>query len=152
MAKKNIRDWIPQVEAARPVMDELVAKLNNYGATVLPDTAHRRVVGTLPYLVQFRWGETRTTIRVCMMDSESDSDVTITNMTTLPEKECGKGYGSIAIQQVLCWAFDNGLKEIRAVQVDEEREGFWQRNGFSKCPEPNPCNDFIALSNIAAPK
>ena len=62
-------------------------------------------------------------------------------MTTLPEKETGKGYGSVALNVLLQWAFDNNLYDIRAVQVQGESEGFWAKNKFTRVGSIT--NDFL---------
>ncbi len=127
--RENIQAWIQEVEAARPAIDALVAKLADYGLAVAPEDS--REVGALPYIVEFREGDALTTIRIVLKDHNCDSDMVITNMTTLPHSEKSKGYGSKAIAAILEWATDNQLKTVRAIQVNNERSAhFWEKNGF----------------------
>jgi hypothetical protein len=94
------------------------------------------------YRLTFPEQETTTTIRIGLKD-ESGADLIITNITTLPEDKQGLGYGSKAIKKLIEWSLENNLRDIRAVQVQEESEGFWIKNGFKKKDEPNPTNDFV---------
>ncbi len=78
------------------------------------------------------------------MDHQTDSDVVIENITTLPDDKKRHGFGSKAIAKILQWATDRGLKEIRATQVAGEiNKNFWEKNGFVLQKEPNPCRDFV---------
>lgn len=122
-------------------MESSRAKINQLeinGAVVTPDRyAHNAQI------VQFNFEQnTIVTIRLLFHD-KTNSDVVITNMTTLPKEQKGKGFGSRAVQNILQWAQDNKLNEVRATQVESENESFWVENGFTKCKEPNPSNDFI---------
>lgn len=118
--------------------DKMVAELEQLGATV---SKEKNEVGT--YVLSFDFGEAVTTMRIGLRDLESNADLLITAMTTLPENETGKGWGSRAIEILLRWAKANNLTDILAVQVQDAAEGFWQKNGFEKIPEPNPTNDFV---------
>ena len=131
---------IKEIEALEPQKNALVALLQNYGAKTLPKK-EPHILGALPYVAQFLFeGSGMVTIYFCLMDWQTDSDVVITNMTSFPQIS---GYGKRAITNLLQWARDNSLKEVRATQVHESNEGFWLKNGFEKCPPPNPCNDFV---------
>ena len=81
------------------------------------------------------------TIRIGFSDY-CGADLIITNMTTLPDDAKGQGFGSQALQTLLCWANEHNMSDIRAVQVQEPSESFWIKNKFVKMPEPNQCNDF----------
>jgi hypothetical protein len=94
------------------------------------------------YVLKFPQEGAVSTIRIVLNDY-SGADLVITNMTTLPHDQTSKGFGSDAVQKVLVWAETRGMKDIRAVQVQRQSEGFWERNGFSKMKDPNPTNDFI---------
>lgn len=94
------------------------------------------------YVLKFPNSGAVTTIRIVLNDY-SGADLVITNMTTLPSDQTGKGLGSGAVKKVLTWAQDRGMKDVRAVQVQKQSEGFWEKNGFIKIEEPNPTNDFI---------
>lgn len=140
---EKLERWIVHVEAVRPHMDELAKRLEPAGAIVEPEVTN--VVGELTYIARFPWPEQDavTTLRFLLKDHQTDSDVVITNLTTLPEQKRGNGLGSQAVQRLLQWAADNYLNEVRATQVGPENESFWRKNGFEKCPAPNPCNDFV---------
>jgi GNAT superfamily N-acetyltransferase len=150
---ERLKQWLAHIEAVRADIDSLVQLLKNYGATVEPEKT--RIVGELPYIIEFRSLEPAavTTVRIILKDHQTNSDVVITNMTTLPRDKRKLGLGSKAIQSILQWAADNHLNEVRATQISEGNESFWQRNGFEKCPPPNPCNDFIhVITTKEAPK
>lgn len=135
MDREKFQQWMGEVEAYRPTADTMVARLTDYGAVaVAPDFNEfgRLPSGELPYAVEFHEEGAVTTIRLVLKDHNAPtSDLVITNMTTLPDLEKGKGYGSKAITALLRWAKDNGLKEVRATQVsDPQSANFWQKNGF----------------------
>lgn len=94
------------------------------------------------YILKFSSAEAVTTVRIVFNDY-SGADLIITNMTTLPESQTGKGLGSGAIQKILAWATTSKMRDIRAVQVQNQSENFWIKNGFEKIGNPNPTNDFI---------
>ena len=143
---EKLRQWIKHVESVRPEMDALADRLRQYGATVRPKKTN--LVGELPYIAQFQLDDAITTITFLLKDHQTESDVVITNMTTLPPEKCRAGYGSQALQKLLRWAADNNLSEVRGTQVGSaESEQFCLKNGFEKCPEPNPCNDFVRKLN-----
>jgi hypothetical protein len=104
-----------------------------------------REVGAIPYRVTFKFeGGIVVTVRMVFEDWQAPtSDVVITNMTTLPVTEVGKGYGSIALTNILLWTRHCNLKEMRATQVQKLSTTFWEKHGFVKAPEPNPTNDYI---------
>ncbi len=140
--KTNMKDWINHVETVRPVMDALIKQLESYGAVVAAKKT--REVGSLPYTVTFRWSRERaiTTIGVTLKDHQTESDVVITNMTTLPREKRRLGFGGQAVHRVIAWARECRFNEVRATQVSGA-ESFWRNNGFVQCPQPNPCNDFV---------
>ena len=94
------------------------------------------------YRVTFKFDQAVVTIRVAFRDS-SGADMAITNMTTLPENERRKGYGTRAIQMLLRCARTTGkFRDIRAVQVQRQKkvESFWAKVGF--VPMHNTTNDW----------
>ncbi len=120
---------------------EKVKSLEKYGFTVAPDMINSQNA----FRVSLKSIEENylITIRILFNDP-SGSDVVITNMTTLPEEQKGKGYGSKAIQGLLKWAQENNFKEIRATQIQEQNEHFWAKNGFVKeNGQYTNTNDFI---------
>ncbi len=134
-----------KIEIEENELDKRAKLLEQYGAVVEKDEFVADA-----YIIKFLFDEAVTTIRILLKDN-SGADLIITNMTTLPtyktkfrDIETSKGFGSSAIQSVLAWAAANNLKNIRAVQVQNEKaENFWMQNGFAKCEEPNQTNDFI---------
>jgi predicted GNAT family N-acyltransferase len=122
------------MENLKPNMGEM--KINE--AITTPDRFNRDA-----QIVQFNFEQnTVVTIRLLFHD-QTNSDVVITNMTTLPEEQKGKGFGSRAIKEILRWAQDNKLTEVRATQVESANEKFWIKNGFVKDSKHNNSNDFI---------
>ena len=98
------------------------------------------------YRVKFSFDTAVVNIRIKLADL-SGADLVITNITTLPETQKGRGYGSNTIKSLLSWADKSELKDIRAVQVAEHNEHFWTQNGFVKLEGENPTNDFIYRKN-----
>ncbi|MCH7597993.1 hypothetical protein IID27_03070 [Patescibacteria group bacterium] len=92
------------------------------------------------YVLTFQFGRVTTTIRI-VLDDYSGADLVITNMTTLPENQSRKSYGSKALRTLLQWALDNNLDNILAVQVQKDSEIFWVKNGFLRLK--NETNDFV---------
>lgn len=80
------------------------------------------------------------TARVKFKDS-CGADLVIATLTTLPEEEKRKGYGRKAMAIILNLALKQGLRNIRAVQVQENSTGFWEEIGF--VPLGNESNDFV---------
>ncbi|MDO8572972.1 MAG: GNAT family N-acetyltransferase [bacterium] len=118
--------------------NKVIELLKNYGASVEP--ADRSTEDA--YIVRFHFERGVTTLRIVLNDY-SGADLVITNMTTLPESHRRHGFGSKALETILLWARSNDLKSVRAVQILKQSEYFWIKNGFARCEEPNPCNDFI---------
>lgn len=92
------------------------------------------------YILTFRFGGATTTIRIVLDDRQSGADMVITNMTTLPEADQRRGFGTQALKILLQFASESGIKYILAVQVQRESEPFWKKNGFVKLR--NRTNDF----------
>ena len=125
------------INSKKGIFDERVGLLTKYGAAVELD---RPSIDS--YRVTFTFGKAVVTLRIVLNDY-SGADLVITNMTTLPDSEKDKGFGSRVIQSTLSWAIDNNLKDVRSVQVQKSSENFWIKNGFVRCEDPNPSNDFI---------
>jgi hypothetical protein len=92
------------------------------------------------WILKFPAGNAETTIRVIFEDRQSGADMVIAAMTTLPDAEKGKRFGSKALGILLAWAVGMGFKDIQAVQVQRPSERFWARHGFT--PLRNRTNDF----------
>lgn len=118
--------------------DTLVAELESLGVHI-----EKELDGMDAYVATFDFESAVTTIRFILNDRQTGADVVITHMTTLPDNEQGKGWGSKAVKTILRWTKANGLTNIQADQVQEENESFWNKNGFVKSPEPNPTNVFV---------
>jgi|SRR3989344_5013789 len=142
----DIPGWVLEVATKKPAMDVLAFLLEQYGAKVEVDQDSSDVAA-LHYSVAFAFEcKVIVTIGIILMDHQTNSDVVIETMTTRPEDQKRKGSGGKAIAQLVQWAKDNGLKELRATQVSgEENENFWIKNGFVKQGKPNPCNDFVLI-------
>jgi len=141
---KDLQAWIRHVADVTPAMDFLAKKLENYGAEV--EAEETKTVSELSYFACFEFDGALVTIGFNLKDWQTDSDVVITTITTLPETEYRKGHASRAVQKLLHWARDNGLNEVRATQVgNQASEAFWRSNGFVLCQMPNPCHDFVYL-------
>ena len=142
---KDIRGWIQKVSENRLAAIELVLRLQGPGVIVGLNQRLERVLNLVPFTMMFLHGvEAETNIFFHLMDCQTDSDVVITNITTLPDLKRSHGFGSIAVQKLICWARENNLHEIRATQVGNRRSGrFWEKNGFIRCSDPNPCGDYV---------
>ena len=145
MNRADLQSWIALLEQSRPEIASCAMDLERYGARV--HLHNTRQVDSIAYFAQFLAPDaiTKTTIRIVFMDRQTTSDVVLTNMTTLPAINQGKGYGSRALQCVLEWAKHHQFNEVRATQVrrDVMLDTFLTKHGFTKCPEPNPCNDYV---------
>ncbi len=145
MSRADITSWIALVEKSKQEIDSRAKDLQRYGATV--NLHATRQVDAIAYIAQFLAPDaiTKTTIRIVFMDHQTTSDIVLTNITTLPEANQKKGYGSYALQRVLEWARHHQFNEVRATQVrrDTILDTFLTKHGFTKCPEPNPCNDYV---------
>jgi hypothetical protein len=149
MRGEEFQNWMQEIEQVRPQIDAMVATLTNYGASSVSPHFNefgKMPSGELPYQIQFSNPEGAvTTLRIVLKDHNSPtSDLVITNMTTLPDNQKGKGYGSAAISSLLQWAKDNRMKELRATQVSNpDSERFWEKNGF--VATGNHLGDYLIL-------
>ena len=132
----NIFSKIMKVENSLEQEKNPLEKLRALGAVVEPDRMNKDAL-----VIKFPFENGVSTLRVLFKDV-SGADMVITNITTLPDSSETKGYGSEALQKVLAWAKENNLLNIKAVQVQKESEGFWEKNGFTKDEGENVCNDF----------
>ncbi|MCE9643542.1 MAG: GNAT family N-acetyltransferase [Candidatus Andersenbacteria bacterium] len=142
---KDIHEWVRKVDDSRLAAIELVLRLQGEGVIVGLNRRLGRVSNVIPFTAMFLHGvEAETNIFFQLLDWQTDSDVVITNITTLPDLKRGYGFGSIAVQKLICWARENNLHEIRATQVgDRNSQRFWEKNGFIRCSDPNPCGDYV---------
>ena len=92
------------------------------------------------YVLTFNFGRAVTTLRTQIAETPH-SNLTITNMTTLPESERRHGHGTEALRILLYFARKGGYQDLYAVQVQKESESFWIKNGFVPCG--NRTNDFV---------
>lgn len=118
----------------------LVESLRQQGIRAEPDPY--KIAGA--YRLEFDFSEGTTTIEINLQDS-SGADLVISRMGT---DNKGRGYGTEAVEKILAWAKENGLHNIRSVQVQKGSESFWLRNGFEKIAEPNPTNDFVYRAEV----
>lgn len=142
---KDIHEWVRNVEENCSRMVELASRLRQPGVIVGYNYRMRKVCNIVPFSVLFLHDTTaETNIFFHLMDWQTDSDVVITNMTTLPSEKCGEGFGSKALEIFISWARENNLHEIRATQVSSSRSKyFWEKNEFTRCADPNPCGDYV---------
>lgn len=140
----DMQKWILKVKDEQPRIAALVIGLMIYGAKVKLEEESNDIA-SLHFSVKFSFVDNVVvTIGIILMDHQTESDLVIETMTTLPEESCREGFGSQAISKLLLWARNNQFKEVRATQVSSpENEAFWKKNGFTKAPPPNPCNDFV---------
>lgn len=96
---------------------------------------------TNTYRLSYKIEDALVTMRIVIDDEQSGADLAITNMTTLSEQHTRRGYGSTALQLLLAWADEHDMKNIQAVQVQPDSEGFWTASGFKKMN--NHTNDFM---------
>ncbi len=145
---QEIGDWISAVRADEPRIGELVKKLEAPGIKVELNLADRDS-SALCYRAEFTNSDgSRTNVFLRLKDFQSGADLVITNMTTLPITRTSQGHGTRAIQTVLKWARENHLTIVLATQIsDPSSQRFWEKNGFSRCDEPNETGDYkIVLS------
>lgn len=143
MKLTDINQQASKVAEAKPRINALVLLLENYGATweIDPDS---RDVAALHYKIRFSFDGAVVTIGIIMLDWQSNSDVVIETMTTLPDNEKRKGFGTQAVGKLLQWAKDNNLIRVCATQVcGIENEIFWEKNGFIKLG--NCFGDFLRI-------
>lgn len=140
----NTSQWVAEVSEKKKEMDNLAFSLGDYGAEVEADENSNDAV-SLRYVVKFLFlGNVVVTIGIILMDHQTDSDVVIETMTTLPVDKTCLGYGSKAIHNFLQWALQMGLNEVRVTQVSGiENENFWKNSGFSCQQGDNLCKDFV---------
>lgn len=93
------------------------------------------------YVATFESNGVKITIRFKLFDEQSGADLVITSTTVLPRTEVRKGHGRRVVSLFVETAHENGFKNIQAVQVGRESEGFWLKMGFVKLN--NPTNDFL---------
>lgn len=143
---KDIHDWVKKVEAARPAMILMAMQMQQPNVVVELHAKLKRLCRAIPFVATFTYENgAKTSIFFQLMSDQTDSDVVITHMTTLPESSCRYGFGSKTVQALLAWSKENNLHEIRATQVgDSASQGFWEKNGFVKCLYPDPlCKDYV---------
>ncbi|MEO6078044.1 MAG: hypothetical protein ABIP54_04615 [Candidatus Andersenbacteria bacterium] len=142
MEREELHLWCQQIEEKRPQINAWAYDLQRYGAAV-SRTKHR-IVSSVGFLAEFLAQGDRAVVRIWfqfMDDQRKTADIVITNMTILPQENCHKGHGSVALKIFLDWAKKSGFTEVCATQVGPV--GFWSKNGFVRYAEPNSCNDFV---------
>ena len=126
------KEWPAKIEAERQRVDAMVAQLASEDVKI--ERYMENNVGALSYHLTFSFPkeEAETNVFISLLDYQTDSDLIITNMTTLPDSAKSRGLGSEAIRKITEWAKANNLKTIRAVQVAfPESQKFWKKNGFA---------------------
>lgn len=139
----DIAGWAQEVARKKPQMDALAVTLVNYGARVTPDEDSRDVAA-LHYRVAFLFSDAvMVTIGIILMDHQTDFDVVVETMTTLPVERKGQGFGSQAVAKLLAWAKEKGLSVAATQVAGDASERFWKQNGFVRCPEPNLTGNYV---------
>ncbi len=119
-----------------PTVDPFLIKLHGLTSPETHVTPYKSVERA--YIVQSRFGAGVTTLKINIEGKDND-EVVITNITTLPETEQGKGYAARAIATLVTWAEKNNFPKVIAAQVQDYTKDFWIKNGFSELPN----GDFI---------
>ncbi len=143
---KDIDEWVRDIDAVFSQRVEVVMRLQQEGVTVGLYKPEANIVGAIPFCATFTFlGSVVTNIFFQLMDFQrQESDVVITNIKTLPPQARRKGFGLQAVRKILVWAAEHELHEVIATQVSsDENRNFWQKNGFSRCPDPNPSGDYV---------
>jgi hypothetical protein len=131
-----------QAKEEGPV-DPFLTKLKELETAYVSVTPYEKAIHA--YLVRFMFGIGTTTVKI-NIEGENKENVVITNITTLPDTEKGKGYAPEAIKLIIDWAKKNGFENIIATQVQEHNENFWKKNGFQLAPNGEQMGDFIYKS------
>ncbi|HEY4526446.1 MAG TPA: hypothetical protein VJK53_01185 [Candidatus Paceibacterota bacterium] len=84
-------------------------------------------------------------LQVSVTTTKRDNQLIIHAIDVDVEEERGNCYGSKVLQALLAIAKKHHLP-ILAREVLKPSEGFWKKNGFTKCPPPNHDNDYVFLS------
>lgn len=118
----------------------MVGELLEDGFAVACET---RDVGCVSYTIR----RFEVVIRFALLDHQVSSDVVILSIGVSPNFR-GAGLGSAAVAELVQWATRNNLdREIRATQVSNPRAArFWEKCGFQRAPDPNPCGDYLRLA------
>ncbi len=138
----GLREKLHALEARRAEIDAIAMTLSSEHITVIPEKDSE--LGGFGYRATFSFqpSDTSVTIGFRLYDHQSGADLVITNTTTLPENQQGKGYGKEAVHELVVWARGKGLQNITATQVQEESRGFWEKLGFAP-KQGSPTKDFI---------
>lgn len=141
----NIQEWVKRVEEARPATIAMVMALQQDAVEVGLNLNLHRPVAAIPFVATFCFEDgVKTTIWFQMVEPPVNSDVVITYMGTDPVWAQRRGFGSRAVRELLAWAREHGLREIRATQAAlKDTQLFWEKNGFAPCPEPNTTSDYV---------
>ncbi len=92
------------------------------------------------YVIQFNFNGAEVGV-VASLDT-SKRELLINGITVDEETaERGKGLGAKTVQALISLARQNNLS-VFATKVFAVAQGFWERQGFVRCAEPNPNNTF----------
>ncbi|KKW11593.1 MAG: hypothetical protein UY50_C0010G0018 [Parcubacteria group bacterium GW2011_GWA2_49_9] len=136
---------LENIEAEREAAFALVRELEQFGARVTIPESGKRNMGALSFQVTFPFQNEGAEVNIFLLlkDWQVDSDVVITNMTTLPEDKRGVGLGGKALKFILDWATSHHF-DVCATQVGDPRsEKFWTDNGFALSQGANPTHDLV---------
>ena len=86
----------------RDKVNLVVAQLARNSGVVVETNQEEVDIGSFQYVVGFRFEDVpplaKVTVFLSLAEYQTTSDVTITNMTTLPQTSCRHGFGSQAIR------------------------------------------------------
>ena len=88
------------------------------------------------YTVFFDFDSTQVTVSLTLKKAEKKLVIHVLQADTQ-----GVGFGSKVLKSILAIG-EKGNMAVVADEVLPDSQGFWEKNGFTKCPEPNPNNDF----------
>jgi hypothetical protein len=88
------------------------------------------------YTVFFDFDSTQVTASITIKDGGKKLVI-----HALQADDPNAGFGSKVLKSILTIGEERHMAVI-AEEVLPASQGFWEKNGFTKCPEPNTSNDF----------
>jgi GNAT superfamily N-acetyltransferase len=88
------------------------------------------------YTIFFDYDSTQVTASITLKDAGKKLVIHV-----LQADDQGAGFGSKVLKSILAIGEKRNMTVI-ADEVLPDSQGFWEKNGFTKCPDPNLNNDF----------
>jgi len=134
----------PLAVSERAECDAQVDRLRERGFRVVRDTQN---VGAAAYVIVRELDASQVMIYFGLRDWQvPTAGLVIYAMGVSPPEARSRGHGGRAVDDLLAWADEQRLGELRATQVSTPRSSaFWQRHGFEPVPG-HPCGDHVRLS------